>query len=462
MQKYGAYRQEIEMRKAQKQEVLSCIESLWQAHEEIKTALKQNNYSRAQNMLSECQNFAVSLGENIEKLEGEGHITVSWLEKYCEALYWIFEELNSADGADIGKIGKELQKQLMRIENSAKHDIHIRTEVVFLPYKASMWDSLESVWKAADEDPDCDAYVIPIPYYDKNPDESFRERHYELYQYPEYVPVTKYEDYDFEKRKPDKIYIHNPYDEYNYITSVEPFFYSTNLKKYTEQLVYIPYFILDEIEPDNRQAVDGMKHFCTLPGVAHANQVIVQSEKMKQIYVNVLTEAYGNIDANGQRWENKILGLGSPKIDKVLNTHKEDLKIPEEWLKIIQKPDGSRKKIVFYNTGVNALMELNEKVLKKMRHVFSVFRDNQEKVALLWRPHPLFKATINSMRPQLRKEYERIIREYRLEGWGIFDETADMNRAIALSDAYYGDYSSIVQLYQKTGKPIMIQNIEVI
>ena len=27
---------------------------------------------------------------------------------------------------------------------------------------------LESVWQAADSDPYCDAYVIPIPYYDKN------------------------------------------------------------------------------------------------------------------------------------------------------------------------------------------------------------------------------------------------------------------------------------------------------
>ena len=37
-----------------------------------------------------------------------------------------------------------------------------------------------------------------------------------------------------------------------------------------------------------------------------------------------------------------------------------------------------------------------------------------------------------------------------------------MNRAVALSDAYYGDWSSIVYLYQKTGKKIMIQNPDVL
>ena len=68
---------------------------------------------------------------------------------------------------------------MVQIENSIKHEIPEWREAVFLPYKASMWDSLESVWRAAWEDPDCDAYVIPIPYYDRNPDRSLGELHYE-------------------------------------------------------------------------------------------------------------------------------------------------------------------------------------------------------------------------------------------------------------------------------------------
>lgn len=48
--------------------------------------------------------------------------------------------------------------------------------------------------------------------------------HYEGDLYPEYVPVTSYQDYDFAKRHPDMIFIHNLYDKYNYVTSVHPFF----------------------------------------------------------------------------------------------------------------------------------------------------------------------------------------------------------------------------------------------
>lgn len=35
----------------------------------------------------------------------------------------------------------------------------------FFPYKASMWDSLESVYLVAKEDSDCDVYCVPISYY---------------------------------------------------------------------------------------------------------------------------------------------------------------------------------------------------------------------------------------------------------------------------------------------------------
>lgn len=446
------------MRNAQKQEVLGCVESLHQAHEEIKNALNMGNYSLVQNMLSQCQEFAVSLGENIEKLEGEGHATVACLEAYCETLYCVYGELGS-DGAGSGKIYKKLRRQLLRVESSAKNDIRVRKEVVFLPYKASMWDSLESVWKAADEDPECDAYVIPIPYYDKKPDGSFGERHYEGGLYPEYVPVIPYENYDFENRRPDIIFIHNPYDENNYVTSVMPFFYSKNLRQFTDKLVYIPYFILEEIKPDDQQAVEGMKHFCLVPGVMNADRVIVQSEDMRQVYINVLVKALG--EQTRKYWEQKILGLGSPKIDKVLNTKKEDLAVPDEWLQVIQKSDGSWKKIVFYNTSVSSLLENAEKKMDEMKHVFRIFEKHQGEMALLWRPHPLMRATIESMRPHLWEKYDKIVKYYKEESIGIYDDTADVERAVILSDVYYGDASSVVQLWQSVGKPIFFSNSEV-
>ena len=101
-------------------------------------------------------------------------------------------------------------------------------------------------------------------------------------------------------------------------------------------------------------------------------------------------------------------------------------------------------------------------MLVKMNYALGVFRDNAGDVALLWRPHPLIRATIEAMRPQLWEEYEGIVKEYCEAGWGIYDDTPDMDRAIALCDAYYGDHSSLVRLCQEAGKPVMIQDVEIL
>ena len=459
------------MRKVQKRQIEEIIRQMEEAHNEIKRCMEKGSVAQSEELLADCQNAAVAIGTLIEETEGEGHFAVTVLEEYCELVYQIYEELSldrNVNTVNANKVYKSLRQKLIKASNSIKNDIKIRTEAVFLPYKASMWDSLESVWKAADADPDCDAYVIPIPYFDKNPDGSFKEEHYEGNQYPKYVPITKYDEFDFGKHMPDVIYIHNAYDDWNLVTSVHPDFYSQNLKKYTEELVYIPYFVLGEIDPDNEQAVEGMKHFCFMPGIIHADKVIVQSEDMKKIYVREYLKAAKRYGLTGNHLyrpylEKKFMGTGSPKFDKVLNTKKEDLEIPAEWLKVIEKPDGSWKKIVFYNIGVSALLHDEDKLLRKMESVFEIFKENRNEVALLWRPHPLIQATIESMRPQLWETYRDIRNRYVEEGWGIYDDSADVERAVVISDAYYGvGSSSVVQMYRKTGKLMMMQDITVI
>jgi hypothetical protein len=432
------------------------VETLKDTHLKIKRTLDKKDMETAQKLLEECQYGAIALGTMIEASEGEGFVTVGFLEEYCELLYQIHEQKET----DAKAVYEELGKTLSHVADSIESDIKVRKEVVFLPYKASMWDSLESVWKAAAADPDCDTYVIPIPYYDKNPDGSFREKHYEGDLYPPDVPVTRYDTFDFSLHHPDVIFIHNPYDQCNYVTSVEPFFYAENLKQYTDKLVYIPYFVLGEIDPQNEKAVEGMEHFVTVPGVIHADTVIVQSENMRQAYINVMTKYAG--ENTREIWEKKILGLGSPKFDKVLNTTKEDVSIPAEWLQIIRKPDGKWKKVILYNTSVSALLKYKEQMLEKIQYVFRIFKDNEEEVALLWRPHPLIQATIASMCPQLWNEYQKLVKQYKEDGWGIYDDTADLDRAIVICDAYYGDASSVVQLCKEAGKPIMLQNVKIV
>ena len=131
--------------------------------------------------------------------------------------------------------------QLQALAKTLQEDADRKTVIYFLPYKSSMWDSLESVYLAAQDDPNCDAYVMPIPYYDRNPDGSLGNMHYEGDRFPADIPITDYRQVDLQAVQPDIIYIHNPYDYANYVTTIDPAYYSDKLKSYCKLLVYIPY-----------------------------------------------------------------------------------------------------------------------------------------------------------------------------------------------------------------------------
>ena len=198
---------ELKMSRAVRQQLLSMTGSLERANRVLKDAVSRTviNEEGVLQLLADCQETAIMMGNEIEEVYGEDTDSVAKLEEYCESLYEM--TLVVSNPVRRREMQKVLVNHLKQIRKAISAEIPDRLEVVFLPYKASMWDSLESVWMAADADEDCDAYVIPIPYYDKNSDGSFREMHYEGEEYPDYVPVTHYKEYDFSKRHPDIIFI---------------------------------------------------------------------------------------------------------------------------------------------------------------------------------------------------------------------------------------------------------------
>ena len=285
-----------------------------EAHEEILNLIKNGEIPQAMGVLGECQTAAIELGTMIEEEKGEGHATVGVLEQYCESIFRLhtgLSELLVPDSTqDMGgpdETWKELETFEDRLADSAEQDLKEKRQVVFIPYKTAFWGTMESMWQTMAEDEETDVYVIPAPYYYKDEFGSTKtkEPHYET-DYPGNVTITSYEDYSFEKQHPDMIITQYPYDEYNYALMIHPFFYAKSLKQYTEELVYIPPLVMDEIGPEDDRAREVLKQFCNMPGVVHADKVIVQSEQMKQVYVELLTEFAG--EDTRQIWEDKISG----------------------------------------------------------------------------------------------------------------------------------------------------------
>lgn len=91
---------------------------------------------------------------------------------------------------------------------------------------------------------------MPIPYYYKKQDGTLYNMQYEKALFDDKINVIDYKQCDMNLHSPEVIFIQNPYDEWNMTMSVLLSFYSSNLKKYTEKLVYIPYFKVDEFGKD--------------------------------------------------------------------------------------------------------------------------------------------------------------------------------------------------------------------
>jgi len=307
----------------------------------------------------------------------------------------------------------------------------VKLQIAFLPYKASMWDSLESIWMAAEADPDCCTYVVPIPYYQRKEDGSLGTYCYDGDDLPEYVPVTHYEHYNLKERQPDIIYIHNPYDNGNLVTSIDTRYYSAELKKYTNLLVYVPYYCTSGGMSEGRS-------LCR--AYLHADYIIIQAERYRKFFDPIIPPE-------------KLLPLGSPKFDKVIRMCKNPPEPPEVWIK---KMTG--KKVYFFNTSIQGMLADTRRFLFKMEYVFRCFH-GREDACLLWRPHPLLETTFDNAREEYKPFYNMLKRYFIQNIDGIFDDSPDIENTIALCDAYIGDSStSITALFGIAGKPLFILN----
>lgn len=444
--------------KAQIQEVLADLKENLGTFEELIRGLNQDETF---DILTQMQELVISVGNTVEDWEGTKNEITPKLEEVCELLYQA--GCAAETGKSQGVILQSLIELLTEVQEAVEKKIPVTLEILFLPYQVSAWDSLESVWLAAKEDTNVRCYVVPLPVYDVQKDGSLGELHYEGERYPEYVPIVPYSEYSVEDRKPDMIFIHNPYDDANTVTRVPEEYYARNLKRHTDMLVYIPYFVSEKGGPADHQ--------CYSPGVMYADRVVVQPgsiyEKYRRIYTAVLQQ--NGVEEYFVPAEKKFLPLGSPKVDKLWMISRElssrekmSYSLPWSWQRIIWKPDGSRKKIVLYNLSINGFLENAENILQKLDNVFRFFRERQDEVVLLWRPHPLLINTIKNLAPWLREGYLRRIRRFQEEGWGIYDDTSDPNLAMALSDGYYGDNSSLLTVYRETGKPILLQDASIL
>lgn len=415
------------MRRFEKKAILEILDTIGEAHKAYQKYRKNGDKESCESVLSSCQQCVIAIGDAIEKSEGEGTKSVKALEEYCEDLYQLSQ----------GETGISLDNDLINIRKCIADEIKVVLEVVFFPYKASMWDSLESIYLSFKKRDDVNVYLVPIPYYNRNNDGTVDAMHYEGDMFPAGESVTGWKAFDVAKIRPDIAFIHNPYDDMNFVTTVDPRFYSSELKKNVDCLVYCPYFSTAGKLPE---ALGLCKSYL------YADYILTQSDYQIDFYDKVIPRS-------------KFMTMGSPKFDRVIRLNNERNEDPDKFYSEVPFEWRSRRKgrkVFFYNTSLTGLLSSTDLFFDKMEYVFETFSKHKN-VLLLWRPHPLMEETIKAMRPEYYDRFLEIKEKFKKEDLGILDDTPDISYSVAYCDAFIGDEgTSVTSLFVVTGKPLYI------
>ena len=331
-----------------------------------------------------------------------------------------------------------------------------KKEAVFLPFRGKYWTYMEKEWARLSEDPKWDVYVVPIPYYDKKEYGLKGDIHYEVEGYPDYVPLTGFDKYDFDKRKPDRIYIQNPYDDYDNAITVHPRFYTENLIEITSELIYIPYFEVMDFRKEDERMNYAAGFYVKVPGVTRADKVILSSDNLKERYIDILCDFAG--EDTRAVWNKRIIVDKDILPDKVIGIYEED--VPDDWWKYLFNSEGEGRKVVLYHTSVSTLVTYGEKYLDKINRNLEVFKQNKDALTVLWNTGSNTRIVLEAYYPDLWEKYSHLVSEYISGEMGIYEETDDYTKATAIADAYYGDRDLVMNACKNLGKPVMIQNVE--
>ena len=343
---------------------------------------------------------------------------------------------------------EEVKDTFASISDAIDSEIVNRRSVLFLPVKAKHFSSMRMAYEMETATPDTDVYVMPLPYYYKEYDGSFKdEMHIDTEEFIKAnIPVTDYSRFDLSLLCPEKIYINSAYDEYNMAVSVDTRFYARNVKKYTEKLIYIPYFKLMEFDRANYPCWYNMQYYCTVPGVVMADKVYVQSENTRKVYIAKLNEWAGN-EQYTEIWEQKI-----DVYNESCEEHSED-----------ELRDAGSKKTIVWFVSAGSLAEFGDRYIEKAYRNLDVFALSKDKLKVLLNSEPFLDEMIKNYSDELYKKWTGFIDEFNRSGIGeVVSQVEEKSVDVLLkATAYYGDPSYICKDFILMKKPVMLQNVEV-
>lgn len=296
----------------------------------------------------------------------------------------------------MNEIGKNITDKLIEIHGSTDFIIG------FLPYKRSMWNSMASVYEECRK-AGAAAYILPLPYY-LMPDKQIVNEQ-DLFSEEGTLDISMMQKISF-----DYLVIHYPYDGNNKVTSMLPEYYTAELRNYGK-VIFIPYSCTPGI-------------FTRLhSGLANIDYAFLCSEAECDAFIAEWAE-------HGVDFSGRVFGYGSPKMDA------------------IQKCSCGSATLV-----INSLGPYLAAPFIKIQAYQRVITDEIDRGRnVIFRPHPLLRQTIKSMRPDTEEAYNEFVEWCKAQENVIYDETEDLEHALEQADYLVSDTSSVLEMWQSTGR----------
>ncbi len=389
----------------------------------------------------------------------------------------------------VQRYAKRLTRQLQNTDSPEdKHKkTNLKKQVVFLPCKAKWWNTMESLWRAYSSNPEFEVHVLPVFYYDCSYNGEIGQKHDERELFPDYVHVGACEKYDFEGIHPDVIVLQVPYDGYSTTMTVHEFFYSSNMQKCTEELVYVPCMEMDSPEEDGDKASVAMSVFIENEAVINADKVVVSSEKLREYYINHLVKLTGedtsvywkqkivNIEdekgrINGEnhagatlvKSEQKTLGSLGILQDGVTRSSDESgmaTDTDDAWSSFLGKYDG--RKVLVYHMTIGFMLRNPEKAIEKIYRSIETFKSAGNKICAVIVPQKQIMTFLPEIDKELWEKFKELIAVIKASDNCIYDEQGEALAHMNKWNGYYGDADPLVRKCLQMGIPVMIESIDV-
>lgn len=308
-----------------------------------------------------------------------------------------------------------------------------KKKVLFMVYRTEWWGCFDSYCRQECSREDTECYVMPVPRFERDlltSEVNFEKRHFDPEKLapmlPEGVCMVNHEEFPLEQGF-DRIYIHNPYDNCSLLDTVEWKYYSSNLKQYTERLIYVSHLL----------------------GLPLSNYTICAAyDYVDAIYVpNAGAKYVLEAKYDGKT---EIMPSGIPEYLDFLTDKRgagEDAKggdSAEDRMKLL------------YCVSFDDLFRGTERQLQEMREIFEYARQNRN-ILLIFRPDediPVLRLQ-QQLSDAIWQGYEELVAFFVKNRIGIYDSTPNLYEAAAMADGILCTAHPLSALFSVQGKYVL-------